>query len=404
MFVRGTREDFESWAAAGNTEWSYDKVLPYYRMLETDLDFQNEYHGSSGPIAVGRVMRPSWSESDHAFEDACVALGHPASDDQNHPDATGVGPVPRIRSNGTRISTAIAFLAAARGRPNLTIIPDARARRIRIQDRRATAVEIQNGHGPATVEGDEIVLCAGAIGTPHILLLSGIGPAEQLRQNGIAVLADLPGVGRDLRDHPGVRVVWERGPGDLRNGPLYLRFTAAGSALKSDCRIVAPERSGDGLAASMVGIYLAAGRGEVRLRSADPEVAPMVDLRYLDEESDRRRMRDTVLFAIELAGQPALRRFLGQVADPGEAERATSRDLDRWIERTVRTAHHLSSTAKMGPATDRTAVVDQFGRMHGIEGLRVADASIMPDCVRHNTNKTSMMIGARAADLIRMPN
>jgi choline dehydrogenase-like flavoprotein len=415
FFTRGTREDFESWVAAGNSEWTYDKVLPYYRKSETDLNFQNEFHGSAGPMPVQRILKDSWDHSDHCFEEACLEAGYGAYEDHNHPDATGVGPVPRNSIDGTRRSTARTYLSQARGRPNLTIMPDTVVRRVVVRGTRAVGVETVGGH---VVEGEDIVLSAGAIKSPHILLLSGMGPAHQLKQFGIPVVAHLPGVGQNLRDHPSVALFWRRdpdasGPGatpgypGVGGGATFLRFTASGSSSKNDCRILSPrsaEVSGlpetAGLANMNVGLYAAAGAGQVRLQSADAAVQPLLEFRYLDCDADRRRLRDTVSLAIDLSKKSGLDAVLGDLIYPTPADVSSPATLEKWIKNDVRTAYHLAGTAKLGPDSDPYAVVDQFARVHGVERLRVADASIMPDCVRQNTNATTIMIGERVADMI----
>ena len=414
MFVRGTRRDFDSWVAAGNTEWSYDKVLPYYRKLETDLDFRNEFHGDSGPMRVARSKREAWGQDDHGFEEACLALGHPSCDDHNLPDSTGVGPVPRNTQDRQRMSTARTYLALARDRRNLTILPTTVVRRVLFSGTRAVAVEVE-GESAGRIEGHEIVLSAGAVNTPHILLLSGVGPAGQLAATGIPIVLDAPGVGQNLRDHPSVVMTWRHGDREIPSAGLepsttgvYLRFTAPGSGISNDARIMSPRSAGVeghperiGMGSMYVGLYLAASRGSISLRSADPAIQPEIDFGYLTEESDRTRMRQTVQLAAELAEHPGLRESLGTRVEPTGEDLATTLALDAWIRRRVRTAHHLSSTSKMGPPSDPLAVVDQFGRVHGLDGLRIADASIMPDCVSHNTNNTTIMIGERIADLIK---
>ena len=422
MFVRATREDFDSWVAAGNTEWSYDQVLPYYRKLETDHDFQDEYHGSDGPMPVMRLMRPSWHRSDVAFEEACIQLGYPTCEDHNNPDSTGVGPTPRNSMDGLRMSVARAYLSMARQRPNLAIMANTVVRRIIFKGPRAVALEI-TGAAETVIAADEIVLSAGAVKSPHLLMLSGVGPAAQLRKFDIPVVADLNGVGQNLRDHPAVSLLWRRNASDtsrtgateglpgLGGGACHLRFTAPSSTATNDSRITAPKRevAEDHPDASLfdrmyAGLYLAASKGELGLHSNDADVQPFLHYRLLDEENDRARMRNVVELAIEISRQGGMSKIFGDLVDPAPDDLKHARSLDAWLEQRVRTSHHISSTAKMGPSTDPEAVVDQHGRVHGLDGLRVADASIMPDCVRHNTNMTTIMIGERLADFIATTN
>lgn len=420
FFTRGTRDDFDSWVAAGNSEWTYDKVLPYYRKSETDLNFQNEFHGHDGPMPVQRVLRDAWDHSDHCFEDACLKFGYEPCDDHNHPDATGIGPVPRNSIDGTRRGTARIYLSQSRDRANLTILPDTVVRRVVFRGTRAVGVETERGD---VIGGDQVVLSAGAIKSPHILLLSGIGHGDQLARFGIPVVVDLPGVGSNLRDHPSVAMFWRRdpdralGPGatpgypGVGGGASFLRFTATGSTSKNDCRILSP-RSAEvegrpetvGLASMNVGLYAAAGAGQLRLQSADAGVQPLLEFRYLSGDTDLDRLRDTVSLAMDISRQSGLDAVLGDLIYPTVADVSSKGSLEKWIVDDVRTAYHLAGTAKMGPASDPFAVVDQFAHVHGVEGLRVADASIMPDCVRQNTNATTIMIGERVADMIGQAN
>jgi choline dehydrogenase len=247
-------------------------------------------------------------------------------------------------------------------------------------------------------------------------MLSGVGPADQLGAAGIPILADRPGVGQNLRDHPHVYSTWQPKPGypmdpDRPRYQVALRYTAAGSHLRNDMQILMVsfatgrvDRGGDGR--TPVGITLqpvlnlALGKGEIRLNPANPAGSPIIDLNLLADPFDRSRLRDSLRLCLRLAGYPAFRDILGPRLAPTDADFASDEALDAWMRREVTHTHHLSGTCKMGPASDPTAVVDQYGRVHGLDGLRVADASIMPDCVRANTNATSMMIGERVADLI----
>ena len=419
VFTRHTTGDSQAWVAAGNDEWSYEKLLPYYRKLETDRNFADEFHGTDGPMPVMRIMRDEWATSDHRFEDACVDLGFSTCDDHNRPDSTGVGPIPRNSIDGERMSTARVYLSLARARENLTIIPDAFVRRILFAGNRAVGVEVE-GHGDAPIEADQIVLAAGAIGTPHLLALSGIGPADQLSPLGIPVIADLPGVGHGLRDHPAIGLLWQRDPRDpsvsgatrghpgVAAGANYLRFTARGSALPNDCRIFSPRTESvpgqpdrDGFDSMYVGIYAATSSGRLTIESADPHVQPRLRYGLLSDQEDKRRMAEIIALAAEIGNHKSLRDVLGQLVDPGPEVLADPRALERWMLHNVRTSHHVSSTARMGPAGDRHAVVDQYGRVYGVEGLRIADASVFPDCPTHNPNLPTIMLAERMADFIK---
>jgi choline dehydrogenase len=407
MFVRGTVADFAYWAAQGSDEWSFDKVLPYYRRLETDHDFNDEFHGASGPIPVMRAPRTRWGRTDDAMAAACAALGYPYAPDHNRPGASGVGPIPRNSLDNVRFSVAGAYLGPARARGNLTILSDCTVRRVVVNGKRAVGVSARRRGKEETLLADEIILCAGAFGSPHLLLLSGIGPADMVKRAGVRARHDLAGVGQNLRDHPNVAMFWERrdGVGSARPPQLFLRFSASASQAADDCRLMFWTLPGVGALANaesmQLALYKAAGAGELSLRSADPCVQPDIDFRYLAEEADRLRMRELVELATELATRPSLSRLLRSRVRPALAETRTPASADAWIRRNIRTSHHASGTAKMGPQSDPLAVVDQHGRVHGIDALRVADASIMPDCVSQNPHCTVIMIGERIAAFIR---
>jgi choline dehydrogenase-like flavoprotein len=267
------------------------------------------------------------------------------------------------------------------------------------------------------VTGNEIILSAGAIGSPHILLLSGVGPAQQLTRLGIPVVADLSGVGKNLRDHPLVWVTWRTRPdfpldGKAPRMQVCLRYTAEGSHLRNDMKIsmqsFATERINrggqrmDALGIRMTaGIQLALGQGELSLTSADPRVQPFLDYRYLEEPFDRQRLREAIRLCVKMAEHQSFHDIIAERVEPTDADLASDEALDAWLRHEVTTSQHISCTCKMGPASDPMAVVDQFGRVHGLDNLRVVDASIMPDCIRANTNVTTMMIGERIADFIR---
>jgi choline dehydrogenase len=416
MFLRGIPEDYDGWAAAGNPRWSFAQVLPFFNKLERDLDIRAPYHGSDGPIPIRRWPRQEWLSSQDAFFEACREEGFDESPDHNAPDATGVGPLPTNNLDGDRYSTAVGYLMPARGRKNLTIQPDCQVERLQFEGRRATAVIARVAGQPATFEADEIVLSAGSVGSPHLLMLSGVGPSAQLRAAGIPVLLDRPGVGQNLRDHPGLNTIWRPHPNhamdpDAPRIQAILRYTARGSELRNDMQIVMisftagrVDRGGDGRTPFGVVmrsvLNLEKSQGEIRLDPASPAGHPIIDFHLLDDPFDRQRLREALRLCVRLGGHPAFREILGPRIVPTDADFASDDALDAWMRREVTHTHHLSGTCKMGPSTDPLAVVDETGRVHGLEGLRVADASIMPDCIRANTNATCMMIGERMADLI----
>ena len=417
VFLRGVPEDYDSWASMGNDQWNFQKLLPYFRKLETDTDYSDDFHGTDGPIIAHRFKRETWLPAQVAFYEACRAAGFPDAPDHNHPDSTGVGPIPLNNPNGIRFSTALGYLDEARHRLNLTLRSDCTVHRIIFEGNRATGVEVESGGEKFVLEGEEIILSAGAIGSPQLLMLSGVGPKDHLSRLGIPVVADSPGVGQNLRDHPGVWVTWRTKEGFELDGlaprmQLTLRYTAEGSDLRNDMKISMQSfatgrinRGGDRMEPIGIritgGIQLAAGAGELRLTSIDPTVQPFLDYRYLEEEFDRQRLREMVRLCVKLGEHESFKDIIQERVDPTDADLASDQALDAWMMREVTTSQHISCTCKMGPDTDPMAVVDQYGKVHGLQGIRVVDASIMPDCIRANTNVTTMMIGERISDFIR---
>ena len=297
-------------------------------------------------------------------------------------------------------------------------------RRLLFQGSRASGALAESGGETFTVEGEHIILSAGAVGSPQLLMLSGIGPAEHLEGLGIPVVLDLPGVGQNLKDHPKLYVTWRisdsysRGDAPDRGGAT-LRFTAPGSAYRNDMytslsafvtrrvkTLKAPgneeiEAAYADLAEMMVALLRPLSRGEMKLRSADARVQPWLDYNYLSEPFDRERLRHGVRQALQLARHQGLRELLGDLLEPTEADLVSDGALDAWMLREAVTFSHISGTCRMGPSSDPMAVVDQYGRVHGLEGLRVADASIMPDLVTAPINPAVLMIGERVADFLR---
>jgi choline dehydrogenase len=268
-----------------------------------------------------------------------------------------------------------------------------------------------------SAQGDQIILAAGAIGSPHLMLLSGVGPSAQLEKFDVPVVHDSPGVGKNLRDHPQVPVMFDTiepsKPNSETHGiQVMLRYTATGSNQRNDMLIhpfahgrkslyyaeSVTEPFGYGMVACL---YLAEGAGEMGLLSADPRLQPFLDYNYLVTDWDRERMRESVRICMDIAKQSGMSKIIEAPMDPDKSDLESDDALDAWLLRNVRTSHHISGTCKLGPNSDSMAVVDQFGKVHGLENLRIADASIMPDCIRANTNVTSMVIGERIADFIQ---
>lgn len=417
IFLRGAPEDFDDWASWGNDRWSHQELMPFHQRLEADNDFGGDFHGSNGPIIVRRDPPERWMPDQQAWYDACRTLGFADSPDHNDPDSTGVGPTPFNTVDRVRWSTAIGYLDSARNRPNLTIQSDSQAYRVVFDGKRAVGVRGIYGDETFSVEGDEIILAAGAIGSPHLLLLSGVGPAAHLAQFGVPLVHDSPGVGKNLRDHPQVAVMFHsikpsEPNSDAHGIQVLLRYTATGSSQRNDMLIhplahcqkslYYAESSTEPFGYGMVAcLYLAEGAGELGLLDADPRIQPYLDYNYLVTDRDRSRMRESVRICMDLAKQTGMSKIIEAPMDPNDSDLESDDALDAWLLRNVRTSHHISGTCKMGPDTDSMAVVDQFGKVHGLEGLQVADASIMPDCIRANTNVTSMVIGERISDFIK---
>ncbi len=263
------------------------------------------------------------------------------------------------------------------------------------------------------MEGEQIVLCAGAVASPHILMLSGVGPAGHLRDHGISVVKDVPGVGQNLRDHPLVPIRVRVKDGfhldpDAPRLQTVLRYTASGSEHRNDIQIFPSSFStplggdpfeNEGIRLTCM-LELAEGAGELSLTTADPKVQPHIDCRHLEHPKDRARLRDAVRIALKVMEHKSFENIVDGLISPTVEDLESDQALDQWLLKNVRIGQHLSGTCKMGPTSDGMAVVDQYGRVHGIDGLRVADASIMPDCIRANTNLTTIMIGERIADWI----
>ena len=420
IFLRGMPEDYDAWASEGNSEWTFEKVLPYFRKLETDMDFSDDFHGTDGPIIAHRFKKENWLPAQHAFFKACIEAGYPESQDQNHPETTGVGPTPYNNPNGIRWSTNLGYLSMSRHRLNLTIRPNCHIRKIIFEGTTATGVELESGEETFVVEGNEIILSAGAVASPQILMLSGIGPAAHLKEHNIDLVKDSPGVGQNLRDHPSMRLTWKTKPDyefDMLapRGGVLCRYTATGSDMRNDMKIsmqslatVRLDRGGNftepiGIRMLIV-LDLALSSGELKLKSSDPYDHPEIFYNYFDHPFDRERSREGIRKAIDLSKNPSFANIIEERIEPLDSDLESDDTLDEWMMREATTGQHISATCKMGPTSDSMSVVDQFGKVHGVSNLRVVDASIMPDCIRANTNVTTMMIGERVADMILSQN
>ena len=409
IFLRGLPGDFDHWADLGNDEWSYIKVLPYFRKLETDLDIAGDFHGTTGPISVTRHKRESWLLLQRAFHSACLAAGYRDDPDMNSPDAEGVGAIPLNYVDSIRVSAAIGYINPCRNRLNLTIKPNVTAHRVITQGNRAVGVSVESGGEMFELSGEMIILSAGAIASPQLLMLSGIGPKDLLDGLRIPVVHESPGVGRGMKNHPAVSLRYKPvdgyslEPGSPRN-QLGLRFTAKDSTFKNDIQVQTLTSGPLGHEADEIRVgcrlEFPQGVGELSITSSDANVQPRLDYRFLEDPSDRLRLREAVRECAQLFEDPGFKRVIDSRISPTEEEIASDELLDAWIAGTVSIAGHTCRTCKMGPASDPEAVVDQYCQVRGVEGLRVIDASVMPEIPRANTNATTIMIAERAADLI----
>ena len=424
---RGFPEDFDSWAALGNDEWSYDKVVPYFRKSERDLDIQDIYcHGSDGPIPVRRRQTGPWPPIQQAFHSACVQAGFGTTNDKNGLHPAGLGVTPSNNLDGVRVSTAMGHLNPVRHHLNLTVRGRVFVRRIVIEHGRAVGVEAESGGKVFRIDADRVVLSSGAIRSPHLLMLSGIGPEDHLQRFGIPVIRHLPGVGQNLMNHLSTQTTFKVKDGiSLEAHPdaahFALHYTAEGSGAVNDMVLrtspvvdprrervpgvrtkylvdnVPPERA----ARIHCTLGLPDGSGYVQLASADPNVQPAFNYCYLQHRNDIRRVREGLRLAAKLMESDAYKEVADYRIHPANDILASDDALDLWIRQTVGTARHVSGTCKMGPDSDPMAVVDQYCRVKGVQGLWVADASVMPRIPRSGgAHATVIMIGERVVDWV----
>ena len=416
IYLWGTPADYDEWAALGNPGWSYRDVQPSFAALETDTDYPAHPHGTAGPVHVSRAPVADWLPLARAFGAACRDLGHAPVDDFNDGAPEGYGPLPFNQLRGVRYGTAVAFLTPeVRRRPNLRIVGGAEVLRVVVERGRAVGIDYRTAAGVERLVADQTIVAAGAIGSPALLLRSGLGPADQLRACGIPIVAELAGVGAGVQDHPCINLTWRLRDGVDRTIPVLpyqvsLRYTTAGSRYPLDCQVnVLPVgyffdqhgrfRFEHGVVGAATHLYYARSRGTLRLDPRAVDGPPQIDFRYLSDPDDLARMRTIVRDAFAIAAQPAMRELLQDherlAGGDGElTASAAERDdvLDDYLLDQVMSGQHIASTCRMGPAADAGAVVDAHGRVHGVAGLWVIDASIMPTCIRANTNAATMML------------
>lgn len=415
--IRGMLEDFDDWQQQGCAGWSGEHVLPYFNKLETDLDFGDEpYHGNEGPIPIYRAPLDTWGPVDTALRSAALDLGYPWTPDCNAPGATGISHYPINSLDGVRVSTNDAYLEPARDRSNLTIMGDATVDRIVIENERATGVEAAVDGEDQRFKGREIIVAAGAIHSPPLLMRSGIGPAAQLQTFDIDVIAELP-VGENLVEHSaiwlGVAIKPEHQVDDVRgrHTNCCVRYSSGlcdagdNDMMLVSMNISSLDEAGKAEGLIIVCTYQTFSRGNVTLASTDASVQPNVDLNMLSDERDLTRMRDGFkrLFAVSQheAVQGIADRIYGTVTGGKVETLPSDEEIDTWLLNEVTDAQHPVGTCRMGSPDDPRTVVDPNCRVLGVDCLRVIDASIMPENPRANTHLTTVMIAEKMAEEIR---
>jgi choline dehydrogenase len=383
--------------------------LPAFKRLETDLDFDNEWHGKTGPIRIRRHTKEELAPWQAAFLDACESLGFARCADTNDPTTTGFGPHAMNKIDGVRQSVARYLSPDVRARPNLRILPHTIVRRVLFEKRRAVGVEVET-HGRVHVIGARrVVLCAGAIATPGILLRSGIGPRDAVRRLGVDLVHELPQVGARLLDHPGVAIFFrpKRGVQSMQH-PLIqtvLRITSKDSEVPNDVQIqpgsVVPAwRVTLPLMSIMAPIGKPRSKGRLEFRSANPHRRPIIESRLLDDERDRARAVAAMELAVRLSETPAMR-DLGTVFWPPARVVKNKESLTAFIGKICDSGYHPCGTVPMGADDDPDAALDGRGRVRGAAGLFVCDASVMPTIPTANTNLPTIMIGEKFAEWLR---
>lgn len=436
LYLRGQAADYDHWRQLGNPGWGWDDVLPHFMRAEDNVRGADAHHGAGGEFRV-EEMRLSWEILD-AFRDAAAEAGIPKTDDFNRGDNEGCGYFQVNQTRGVRWTAAKGFLRPVLGRPNLRILTHAQATAIEFDGARATGLRLRLRGAEARASANrEIVLAAGAVNSPHLLQLSGIGPAEWLSELGVPVRRAASGVGRNLQDHLQIRCAYKvEGVATLneranslfgkigmgleyllfRRGPLSMAPSQLGAFAKSDSALATPDleyhvqpltldKFGEPLhpfpafTASVCHLR-PSSRGEIRAKSADPLAPPAIRPNYLATEADRRTAAEAIRLTRRIVAQPALRKYRPEEFRPG-AEIVDTAALAEAAGRIGTTIFHPVGTCKMGPESDAGAVVDSRLRVHGVAGLRVADASVMPTITSGNTNAPTLMVAEKAAAMIR---
>ncbi|WP_188194804.1 GMC family oxidoreductase [Nonomuraea sp. SYSU D8015] len=404
--VRAPARDYHAWAALGLPAWGWDRVLESYRRVETDLEYGDQpHHGDSGPVPITRHPREQWIAPVSALVEAVRAAGHPYCPDMNAPDASGIGPYPHNRRGGARMPTSVTHLAPARSRPNLTVRADLPVERVVVRDGRAAGVLA----GGEFIAAREVILCAGTPLSAVLLLRSGLGPADDLREAGVDVVADLPGVGRNLYDQPGAVIPALPVPGAVPGGSPVTQVIARLAAIPGHepddgfylCLFAGPPPGGTEVMISiMVGDLNPASRGAITLTGPSPGDPPRIDLGFYTAPGDLGRMRAAYRHAWSIAQHEAYARTVDRFYEVSDELVGSDEALDGLLRAMTFSRLALLGGAAMGPPDDPSAVVGEDCRVRGVGGLRVADLSIVPVALRAPTALDAMMIGEHAATLI----
>ncbi|MGD6979068.1 MULTISPECIES: GMC family oxidoreductase [Citricoccus] len=413
---RATKEDLDTWVAAGNPEWSYEKTLPYFARLENDLDFPDGTgHGSSGPVPIVRHFEDNWPAITRAFAQSCAEQGFERVEDFNAKSSSGYGPVPRNLQGAEelRAGALLTYLATARRRPNLEIRADTLARRVLFEGTTAVGVEVERGGVIENIPADRVVLAGGAFHTPHLMMLSGIGPREVLETHGIDPVVVNEAVGQNLQDHPfSPMVALLKEKTDKGGVRAQLKYSTGTEDLVDDMMIFAavldpatmniPAET-KGKKALMMNNLLAKPHsvGWVTLASADPHVQPEIHVNFLSHPLDIERLKGSMRKSWEMINSSPMKEEIDEICFLDAETIADDDKLEDYIRSFASTSLHCAGTARMGPEGDPRAVVDQHLGVHGTENLWVADASVMVNVTTGLTNLTAFMIGERLADWLR---
>ncbi len=435
-YVRGHAYDYDRWAAeTGDSSWAYRQALSYFKKAETRVQGGDQYRGDSGPLFTtsGSLAGPL----NRTFVEAGIEAGYPRTDDMNGYQQEGFGVMDRTTYKGRRWSTAMAYLRPALKRANLTLMTRTHTLAVEQDQGRATGITVAQGSETRTLRANkDVILAAGAVGSPHLLMLSGIGPGQHLREHGIDVTKDLPGVGQNLQDHLELYIQyickepvtlypvlkpWNQARIGIewlarQTGLGATNHFEAGGFIRSESRVSHPDiqyhflpmaitydgrtpGEGHGYQAH-VGPMRPTSRGEITLKSADPAEAPRIRFNYMTTERDRWEMRASIRATREIMNQPAFDKFNEKELSPG-LDVTSDKDLDAFVRQHAESAYHPSCTCAMGKDDDPGAVVDSQARVFGLQGLRVVDASIMPSIASGNLNAPTIMLAEKLADVIR---